>query len=455
MKQRWIGLSLVLVLFFTATVMAYSKNSDVSNVKVRPVAGEPGKPGKKVKISFWFANITPDREAGFKELIRIFEKQNPDIEVDFLGIPGDSRQKLDMAIAANEAPDCSDIVQFAMPSYIARKSLVRLDGYYSKWTEKNQVVPAALDTVRSFDPSGKKRLFGLPMASNIWVLWARPDWFAEAGLEMPKTWDDFFRAVKVLSDKKAGRYGIALRGGAGGGTTLEYLMYSYSGITKYFTADGKCTINDPKHVEFVEKYLGLYGNYTAEGDLNNGWTELAAAFQSGRAAMVFHNLGSSSAHAKIFSNDTAKFAAVPLPMGDKGYNVHPALSVSGYVMYSNSKHKNETWKFISYLCSAEPAGVSAKFIGIMPMHKQALKAPWVQELPYFKMAADLLASPKTRFYEAPINYPEYSSIMSSKIEPMIQQVMVKRLSAKDFLDQWARLMIQMKKDYGKYSNLAN
>ncbi len=449
MRKRLICLLLILTLFLFATVMVYSKSAgDVLNVKISPATGETGgKTGEKVRISFWFANNTPEREAGFKELIRIFEKQNPGIQVDLLGIPGDSRQKLDMAIAANEAPDCFDVAQSTIPSYIARDSLVQLDNYFDKWPENNKILPAGLDLVRSYDPSGKNRLFAIPTASDLCVLWLRPDWFAGAGLKPPRTWDEFFKAVKVCTNKNTGHYGVSIQGGIGSGIILEYLMYSYSGLTKYFTSDGKCTINDPKHVEFVAKYLGLYNVYTAKNDFNNGRRELAAAFQSGKAAMVFDNISSSSVYAKNFKNNITKFAAVPPPKGDKGYNAHSVLSLNSYVMYSNSNHKEETWKFLSYLCSAGSIGDIAKFSGIMPMHKQALKSPWIQALPYFKMAADILDSPNTKFFRKPFNYQDYNSIMSTKVDPMIQLVMGKKISVKDFLNEWARLMLQMKDSF--------
>src|SRR5699024_10814317 len=95
---------------------------------------------------------------------------------------------------------------------------------------------------------------------------------------------------------------------------LEMLMYSYSGITNYFDDNGKATINDPKHVEFLQKYLiDAYVNYTAEDDLTKSWTELSSAFQSGGAGFVVHNLGSDKFSSKLFEYDTTKFAAAPFP----------------------------------------------------------------------------------------------------------------------------------------------
>ena len=62
---------------------------------------------------------------------------------------------------------------------------------------------------------------------------------------------------------------------------MEMLMYSYSGITNFFI-DDKCTLNDPKNIEFMEKFLGGYGKTTSEDDINKGWTEMAAQYHSNR-----------------------------------------------------------------------------------------------------------------------------------------------------------------------------
>ena len=57
-------------------------------------------------------------------------EKNPNIEIEFLGIPGnsaDAKAKLDMAFATDSAPD---IFECAMPEFIARGNVLPLDGYY-------------------------------------------------------------------------------------------------------------------------------------------------------------------------------------------------------------------------------------------------------------------------------------------------------------------------------------
>lgn len=444
MKKAFLVLSIVLVLCMT--FVSCSKKTEASTNEVKNAEIITEKKNEVTTISFWIDNTTDEREATYKALVAQFEKENPDIKVDLLGVPGDMTQKLDIALAAGSPPDCSTLIQSSVSSYILNGKLVSLDKYLKDWKAFDEVLPSAWETVDSFNVKDNQR-YALPFASNVWVLWVNNDLYNNAGAALPTNWDNFFNAMDKIYDAKSGTYGVSIRGGKGGGTSLEYMMYSYSGITNYFDENGKCTINDPKNVEFVEKYLGLYGKEKADSDLNNGWTEIAAAFQSGSAATIMHNLGSASSHASVFNNDYTKFQAMPLPACDKGYIVYPQMNVSGYCIYSDSKKQDAAWRFISWLSEAKQASAVSKTYGIMPVNSVALEDDWVKEYPWFVMAANLLNDPETKYYDSPFNYPEYSSIISTNIEPMIQQCMAGEISAQKLCDDWAGLMEQMKKEF--------
>lgn len=419
------------------------KNNDVQNPTLEPEKDTTGQP---VTITFWIDNTTDTREATYQSLIDKFEAENQDIKVALLGVAGDMTQKLDIALAAGSPPDCSTLIQSSVSSYILNNKLVSLDNYLTSWDCYGQVLPSAWETVASFNAVDEQK-YALPFASNVWCLWVNTGMYEDASLALPTNWTNFFSAVQNLYNADTNTYGVAIRGGAGGGTSLEYMMYSYSGITEYFDENGKCTVNDPKNVEFVEKYLGLYGQYTAESDLNNGWTEIAAAFQSGSAATIMHNLGSSSSHAEVFNNDYTKFQAMPLPASDAGYTVYPQMNVSGYCIYADSKNQDAAWRFISWLSEADQASAVSRTYGIMPVNSVALGDEWVSEYPWFVMAAKLLNDSNTRYYDAPFTYPECSTIMSTYVEPMIQQCMAGDITAQQLCDSWAGLMEQMKADF--------
>jgi multiple sugar transport system substrate-binding protein len=63
--------------------------------------------------------------------------------------------------------------------------------------------------------SWKGKLYRLPWGNDTEIWFYRTDWFKEAGLEPPKTWDELLAAAQKLT-KGTERYGIALSGHKGG-----------------------------------------------------------------------------------------------------------------------------------------------------------------------------------------------------------------------------------------------
>ena len=197
----------------------------------------------KTKVTFWAASVTPEREAFFKDFQKEVSETYPDIELDFLGIPGDLsayRQKVDVAIAAGKAPDITNDFR---SSLITNGYYEDLTSYFDKWEDKDKINQDFIKAIKTYYSAGKG-LYELPYSSQTWNLWVRSDWLKEKGLEVPNNWEQFFTDVEKLTDKDRNQFGLAIRGGAGSANTLEMLMYSYSGITNYFTPDGKSTINN-------------------------------------------------------------------------------------------------------------------------------------------------------------------------------------------------------------------
>ncbi|WP_438446047.1 ABC transporter substrate-binding protein [Gorillibacterium sp. sgz5001074] len=442
MRKMKLGLTLALSTTLIAAAAGCGSKDESPAASAAPAgtaaSTSSAAPAKETKISFWAAAVTPERNAFFEGVVKEFMEKYPNIKVEYLGVPGDLaayEQKFNVAVSAGQAPDITNNFKADM---IARGLLEPLDGYLEKWSGKDQINAANLTSNRAMDTKEGK-LYAMPYSTQTWNMWVRPDWFKDAGIPVSDSWDQFFEDIKKLTDKSKERYGLSIRGGAGSANTLEMLMYSYSGIQEYFTKEGKATINDPLHVQFVEKYLGAYNVFTPEDDLNKGWTELAATFQSGKTAVVVHNLGSASSHEKAFNGDRTKFQAVPFPKSVKGTRVHPGLMPLGLTMSKTAKDKDAVWTFMTFYLSKETNSKYAKLYGEIPANKEAAKDAWVQELPYMKSAADLLASPDTKFAQNPYYLAGYNNVQKS-MEPMIQKVMSKKMTAKEMLYEWAKLL---------------
>lgn len=430
MKKVFVGL----LIFLMATMLfaGGSAENNTSNDGIR-------------HITFWLDDMTDDRLQMAEEIIAAFEAKYPDIKVDFTGLPGDASDKLMLGFEAGTGPDILNITSKNIATYIENGYVVDITDYYEQYGN-DAILSSAIDSAKSFDRDAN-RLYYLPSGTNFYCLWCRSDWFADKGLPLPETWPEMFDDIKALTDKENGRYGIALRGGSGAATNLEMLMYSYSGLTNYFDENGKCTVNDPRHVDFCEQYLGLYKNYSGEGDINYGWGQLAGAFQTGTAAVIQHNTGSAADHYKAFNGDLAKFEALPFPLSLDGTRVMQRLSWDGFAINSSCKDLDAAWKFIYFICAEEGAAIYNEEIGLVPCVGNLLNDPdgYVQdpEKPWMQTAADVIMDPDTLFYDCPSYLPSYSSILTSEIDKLVQEAMAGVISVQDMLDEWADIMTEL------------
>src|SRR5699024_6349377 len=151
---------------------------------------------------------------------------------------------------AEDTPDVGSLQTSWLPEFSIREALVPLDDYFADSEISGLINEGALEFNKKI--VADSQLYGIPYTQNLDVIWIRSDWFDEAGLDVPKTWDEFFYAVEELTDEE--RYGYTIRGGAGGSFQLQRLMFAYSEHQDYFDENGKAVINDPVHVEFLEKY---------------------------------------------------------------------------------------------------------------------------------------------------------------------------------------------------------
>jgi multiple sugar transport system substrate-binding protein len=399
---------------------------------------------QKVQISFWDENPGPERTPYLQELIKKFQSQNPNITVTYVGIPSNTAaQKYNLAIAAGETPDVGGCPGSWLSTLLVQNALLELDPYFSKWAEKDKIAPSYIQQVRGNAPD--KKLYMLPLTANHFTLWYRADRFKAAGLKEPKTWNEFFAAVEKLTDKKTNQYGLSIRGGSGSDTPLLAGLVSYSGMTSFFDANGKCLINNPGAVAFLEKYAGAYKKYTPVSDITNGYKEMLAAFDSGIANMIFHNLGSYGEHRSALKE--GQYAGAPYPVSITGKRTYLAGVVNGVAVFKNSKNPDAAWKFVSFLASADSQRLWNQKIGQIPTYSDLLKEPWVKSAQHISNVGGAFALKDTIAVSQPEYLPDYKNIRIQVIEPGFQEVLVGKKTAKDFLDELAATLEKSEKAY--------
>ncbi|MGG3561584.1 sugar ABC transporter substrate-binding protein [Neobacillus rhizosphaerae] len=396
-----------------------------------------------VHLTFWDDNSGPQRTPIWKEIIDKFEKENPTIDIKYVGLPKDSaKATFDAAIAAEDTPDIGSVYTSWLPEYSSRHALLPLDSYFANWSEKEKINKEAIRFNQQIVVDQK--LYGIPYTENLDILWVRSDWLNEAHMKAPETWDEFFRAAEKLTDPAKKRYGFTIRGGAGASFQLQRMMYAYSGIEDSII-NGKSTINNPKHVEFLKKYLALYQNYTPKSDITNDYKAMLAGFDTGVAAMVQHNLGSYAEHSEVLTPD--QFQAVPLPKSVKGHFTVEAGNAIGISIFKGTKHPKEAWKFVQFMNSKFAQSYWNRNVGQIPTNADVLNEEWVKNAPHIQIAAKVYSNPETTLNEPPFYLPEYSRILYTIVDPSIQAVLSGNMTVEELLEQWAGAINEAQQQY--------
>lgn len=284
--------------------------------------------------------------------------------------------------------------------------------------------------------SWQGKLYGLPIYSEVTILYYRKDLLDGAGLKVPTTLDELEVAAAKLT-KPPQTFGIALRGLRGEGMnvyTWTEWMRSYG--SDFLDADMKPVFNSPEAVEGTTHYSNLINKYGSPGNGTWGWDKVSSAFAAGRVAMIVE----STAFYPVFndakqSNITGKVGYAVVPAGPKGAfpaNYSIGLAVSSTVA-PDSKQFAAATAFLQWATSQEMefartdkdiGNEDRKSVNQSDLLKSKLDAG------YIKAVSDGQALTKTQYRPMIPQWREMGDIIGAQIET----VFTGGKSAKEALD---------------------
>lgn len=260
-----------------------------------------------------------------KPLLSEFEKENPDIKVDFMHIPQNYFQKIHLLFASNTAPDVIFINNLYLPIYANAGLLEELN------TDDN-FYPQSLNAL-----SWQGKLYAIPRDVSNLVIYYNKDMFLKKHIPFPKqnwTFDDFLQTSKKLTDKNT--FGISFEE-----DPLFYLPYLMSNGGGFLPEE----IKKAESQEAINFYADLRNKYhTAPKKNESASATMAQLFLQERIGMYLSGrwMVPKLREEASFDWDIAQF-----PKGTKGSIV--PLDASGWAISKSSKHKAEALKLINYL----------------------------------------------------------------------------------------------------------
>ena len=324
-------------------------------------------------VRFWYHFDNPDNPVA--DLVAKFETANPGIKVEAENIPWNSYyDNLYTAIAGGNAPDAAMVKLFAQPRLIEMGALEPIDDRVAGWDGKADLQDDLLKI--NGGPDGKQ--YYLPVQYVVSYLYYRADLFAEAGLQPPKTCDDFAKAAKALTrdtngDGQPDIWGFGFRGGKGGYD--HWGPFVLSAGAKF----EKGGLTSQPVVAANTWLVDLFRNQKLfpPSAPNDGFQEIIAAFQQGRTAMTIHHIGSSAGMVKALGD---KVSAVPVPECNGGR--WTSYGDESLAVLSSAEDKDAAWKWIAFLASGDANVEFNKATGQLPVTKSGA-ANWTLHEKHF------------------------------------------------------------------------
>ncbi|MBS4194324.1 ABC transporter substrate-binding protein [Lederbergia citri] len=399
---------------------------------------------KQVTIKMIESITSPARTKLLKDMLAKFEEENPGIKVELISPPLQSAdQKITQMLQAKEDIDVLEVRDYTLKQFTSNNYTEDLTPYTDKWEHWSTVNDNAKRNAMYVDDT----VYYIPYGLYQKTLFYRKDWFEEAGIEVPKTWDELYEAGKKLTDPSKNRFGYSFRGGAGTSDYVEFMTWAYVADKiqpddGYFTTDGKSMFSTPEAKEALNMFVKLYKDISPPDSISWSYPEMVQGFTSGVTAMLIQDPEVIVAADESMEEGT--WDTAPLPLGPTGLAQQTA-GAAGWGITSFSKHKEEAWKLVEFLSNPEENLYFAKNNSLIPIHTTAADDPFFNE-GYFKSYITMNSeTDKYRAVDRPLDYKGWGEYKGQS-DKDIQSFLLGKTSVDDFLNKWSKYWDEEKKN---------
>ncbi|MBV9256652.1 MAG: sugar ABC transporter substrate-binding protein [Ktedonobacteraceae bacterium] len=301
---------------------------------------------------------------------QVFEKQHPNIKVNFVTLPeNDLRSKVTQDVATNAGKfDIATIGSYETPIWAHNGWLQDLSSYFDKMSASDKssynyddLLKPVMSTL-----SYQGHPYSLPFYAESSMLMYNKQIFAQHHLTMPlhPTWNQVAQFAKELNDSAGGVTGILLRGQSGWGMNmapLDTMINTYGG--RWFDSSWKPQLSTPAVQQAVTVYSNLLQKYGEPGASTSGWQECVNLMTQGKGAMFYD---ATSFGGVLETPSTSRIA------GNVGYVYAPtAVTTNGshwlwawsLGLVNSSHNKDAAFQFITWATSSPYLSLAGKTFG--------------------------------------------------------------------------------------------
>jgi len=419
MKRKWIAVLLAATMVFGATACS-SGNEEKKDSKKEADSGEI----EPCTINFKYWADNTEYSQLMQEIIEKFNKENEKgIEVVGEEVPWDGgaySENLFNACMGGGSPDVATWKLTSTPLFVNNDLLTDLTPYIDKWEDKDDI-PENIYNIMKEAGGSEEEMYVMPWNVQVLYVYYRPSIFEKAGVEVPKTYDEFLEAIKKCTmdtdgDGETDVYGFGMRGAKGGQEPWGSFIYGEGGDFENLTSK--------ESVKGMQDFIDLYENgYVPPTAVSDGFQETVANFQSGLTAMFIHHTGSSANMEEVLGDDVAAF---PFPAGEGQWT---SMGDTETVIFESCENKAAAFEWVSYLATGEGQKMWCEGTGQVPVSQT------VQQGEYFQNNKFMKASIEGMDYAGIIPIKDTTTEWISTVWPStVGQALTGEISAKECME---------------------
>lgn len=378
-KNQALAVSLAGVMALSGLAACSSQNQSVQTkgndtnetAQKEDVEKEVVKQGDEDKeITLTILRNTPqDLDVQFeKEIIAEFEKEHPNVKIDYQQMAYDSYiTSLQTKLASGDAPDIYQLEMAYIPKYVENDYAADLSG---------------LDSVKNIAPEDLAncmldgKLYALGTGATSMCVTYNKETFEKAGIqEVPETLDEFKEVCEKL--KAAGIEPIA-NGFKESWTISGNIQADYiTGVLAQDpdaikgVCDGSKTFADSDL--WKEEFTRFFDRYQYSGNdpFGTDWNNACSMVATGKAAMIFN--GSWAVTNILGVNKDASLGVFPAPLNNNAEDTKLLLQgpTGGWAVYKDSKNAEMAMEFVNYITSVEAVSKSTQMCQTISVVKGA------------------------------------------------------------------------------------
>ncbi|MFB0619587.1 extracellular solute-binding protein [Streptomyces sp. AGS-58] len=253
----------------------------------------------------------------------------------------------------------------------------------------------------------KGQVYGLAPAVNTVALFYNKDMLAEAGVAVPRTWDELEAGAAALT--RPGRYGLAVDANATFEGSWQFLPFLWSNGGK------ETELDSPQAAQALQLWVDLVrSGSVSRSALNWNQADVHDQFAAGKAAMMINGPWRISALKEVRD---LHWGIAPLPVRKKGQSVVTPLGGEVWTVprSASEARQEKAAQVLACLNSPRDSLAVAKAYSTVPS-RTSLAAEYAEQTPSMAVFADAVRKARARTSRVGVEWPKVATGIYTAIQ---------------------------------------